>query len=284
MRGLNSNALASAIFVVARRRQDDAPRATRADVLREIRTSLPSALASLKAANIAPVDLAQAAIGPGMAIFSRYSKVLEADGSPMTVHSALQLINAVLDEDLNAQDRSVDSDTRFAITWFEANGWNSGSYGDAETLAKARNVAVAGVVQAGIAHAAAGRVRLVKRSELPVDWDPTTDARLTTWEATQHLIKRLESNGETAAATLLKQLGPVADHARDLAYRLYTSCERKGWAEDARAYNGLVIAWPELEKLAAGMTASGSGQLGLGLTGPTVEKKRPKRTRRTAAS
>lgn len=225
---------------------------THAEFRRLLRRELPEAMKHLQRGNIAPVDVAQAAIGPGMAIFSRYSKVLEADGSAMTVRTALQLINQALDEYLSEQEGEVDSDTRFAITWFETYGFEDGPFGEAETLAKARNVSVSGVAEAGILRSVAGKVRLLRRDELAADWDPTQDRRRSVWEATQHLIKRLEEQGEEAAADLLRRLGrDVGQQARDLAYRLYSTCERRGWAEEARAYNGLVIAWPEIEKLAA---------------------------------
>ena len=195
--------------------------------------------------------MAQASIGPGMAIFSRHSKVIEADGSAMPVRTALQMINEALDEYLAEQTGEFGPDTRFAVTWFETRGFEAGPFGEAETLAMARNVSVEGVQQAGILHSAAGKVRLLTRDELPDHWDPTTDPRLTVWEAVQHLIKRLENKGEQAAADLLARLGSKAEPARDLAYRLYTTCERKKWADEARAYNGLVVAWPELARLAA---------------------------------
>ncbi len=246
-----SNVLASSIVLVCRKRPEDAPITTRRDFIRTLRAELPSALQNLQKSNIAPVDLAQSSIGPGMAVFSKYKKVIEADGSAMTVRSALQLINQVLDESLGAEEGALDGDTRFAVTWFETHQYQAGPFGEADNLARARNVSVQGVQEAGVLHSAAGKVRLFTRAELPKDWDPEADKRLTVWEATQHLIKRLEEDGEEAAATLLKKLGPMAEQARNLAYRLYTTCERNKWAEEARAYNGLVIAWPELEKLAS---------------------------------
>jgi putative DNA methylase len=255
MRSHGSNALASSVVLVCRPRHEAATSLTRGQFRRALRDELPTALRALKQGNIAPVDVAQASIGPGMAIFSRHAKVLEADGSTMTVRSALQLINEVLFEYLTEQQGDVDADTHFAITWYETNGWNAGSFGDAETLARARNLSVDGVVTAGILRSAAGKVSLLRRADLPENWDPAKDTRLTVWEATQHLIKRLDK-GEAAAAKLLKQLGPIADSARDLAYRLYNTCERRKWAEDALAYNGLVVAWPELEKLAQSMSAA----------------------------
>jgi putative DNA methylase len=250
-RARESNALSTSIVLVCRKRGADAPTITRTEFRRELRTELPAALKALQHGNIAPVDMAQASIGPGMAIFSRHAKVLEADGSAMSVRTALQIINQALDEYLAEQEGEFDPDTRFAVTWFETRAFDPGAFGEAETLAKARNVSVQGVAEAGILQAGAGKVRLIKRSELPSAWDPKDDARVSVWEATQHLIKRMDEEGESAAGALLARLGSIAAAVRDLAYRLYQVCERKGWAEEARAYNGLVIAWPELEKLAS---------------------------------
>jgi putative DNA methylase len=258
MIGSGTNALASSIILVCRPRPTDAPITTRREFITAQKAELPGALGHLQRSNIAPVDLAQAAIGPGMAIYTRYSKVLDADDSVMPVRSALQLINQVVDEVFSEEEQDFGPDTRFAVTWYEGHGFEEGAYGEAETLANARGVAVAGVQEAGILKSAAGKVRLLSRAELPEDWDPATDDRLTMWEATQHLIKRLEEQGEREAAALMARLGATAEQARILAYRLYTTCERKGWADEARAYNGLVLAWPELEKLAAE-------------TGPSVE-------------
>jgi len=251
LRGNASNALASSIVLVCRKRPANASSITRSDFRRLLRQELPKAIKALQKGNIAPVDMAQASIGPGMAIFSRHSKVMEADGSSMTVRTALQLINQALDEYQAEQTGEFGPETRCAVTWFETRGFEVGPFGDAETLAKARNVSVSGVAEAGILSSAAGKVRLLKREELPDDWDPATDTRLTVWEGTQHLIKRLDAEGEQGAARLLAKLGSQAEPARDLAYRLYQVCERKGWAEEARAYNSLVVAWPELARLAA---------------------------------
>jgi putative DNA methylase len=254
---VGTNALASSIVLACRPRAIDATSISRGDFRRMLTRELDGALHQLQQGNIAPVDLAQASLGPGISIFSRYARVVEADGSAMKVRTALQMINETMDELLNAHEGEFDADTQFAVTWHEQYGWATGSFGDGETLAKARNVSVSGVVEAGIAHAAAGMVRLLKRSELPNEWDPGADDRLTVWEATQHLINRLELVGEDAAASLLAALGPVAAQARNLAYRLYTTCERKGWAEEAQDYNGLVLAWPELERLAEGVGGLG---------------------------
>lgn len=245
-----ANALSTSIVLVCRRRPPSASITTRAKFLRTLKQELPAALKLLQQGNIAPVDMAQASIGPGMAIFTRYSKVLEADDTPMTVKTALQIINSALDEFLSEQVSEYDQYTRFAITWFDTHGMQAAEYGAAETLATARNVSVDGVKQAGLIESGGGNVHLLPRSEMPSDWDPLNDAYPTVWKATQHLIRRLEENGEEAAAELLNRLGSQADPARDLAYRLYQACERKKWADEGRAYNGLVIAWPELLKLA----------------------------------
>ncbi len=245
-----SNALASSIVLVCRPRPDSAPLATRKEFITALRRELPDALRNLQRGSIAPVDLAQATIGPGMAVFTRYAKVMESDGSPMTVRTALGLINQALDEVLAEQEGEFDGDTRWALAWFEQFSMEEGPFGDAETLSKAKNTAVNGLVEAGIVKARGGKVQLAPREELDADWDPATDKRLTVWEIAQHLIRTLEQEGESAAAALVHKLGGMAETARDLAYRLYSLCERKKWAEEALAYNGLVIAWPELTKLA----------------------------------
>lgn len=259
LRDIGRNALASSIVLVCRPRDADARIATRAEFLRALKTELPKALRLLQSGSIAPVDLAQASIGPGMEVFSRHSKIMEADGTAMSVRSALQLVNQVLDSFLSEQEGELDADSRFAVTWFEGHQYGAGDYGKAETLAKARNVSVRGVVESGILNSAGGQVRLLRRDELPSDWDPKDDSRLTVWESTQHLIKRLDAEGEAGAAQLLAAMGRLAESARALAYRLYSVCERNKWAEEARAYNGLVVAWPELERLAASQ-AGDAGQ------------------------
>jgi putative DNA methylase len=191
-----------------------------------------------------------------MAVFTRYTKVMEADGSPMKVRQALALINQTLDEVLAEQEGEFDADTRWALAWFEQFSMDEGAFGMAETLSKAKNTAVNALVEAGIVQARGGKVRLLKREELLADWNPATDKRLTTWEVTQYLIHALETGGETAAAALLRKLGGMGEIARDLAYRLYNLCERKKWAQEALAYNGLVIAWPEITKLAQSEAAA----------------------------
>jgi putative DNA methylase len=249
MIGLGSNALASAVFVVGRPRSSEAPLTTRREFLSMLRTELPTALMRLQHGNIAPVDLAQAAIGPGMAVFTRYARVLDVEGQPMMVHEALALINQVLDEALAHQEGDFDADTRWAIAWFEQQGFDEGEFGIAETLSKAKNISVAGMVEAGILVSRAGKVRLLKPDQLPQNWDPQKDPRLTVWEMVHHLVHALDS-GEVAAAQLLARLGARADAARELAYRLYILCERKKRAQEALAYNALVQSWPEIERLA----------------------------------
>ena len=248
---MGTNALASSVVLVCRKRPETAQITTRAAFLKALKDELPDALRLLQHGNIAPVDMAQASIGPGMATFTRYAKVLEADDSRMTVKTALQLINTALDEFLSEQEAEYDPHTRFAITWFETHGMEAGPYGTAEILATARGVAVSGVAEAGVLESRGGSVRLLRRDEMPDDWDPEIDLRLTIWECTQHLIRTLESEGEKSAADLLARFGERGDVARDLAYRLYGICERKQWADEALAYNGLVVVWPELIKLAS---------------------------------
>lgn len=250
MRGMSSNALASSIVLICRPRAADAPTATRREFVAALQRELPEALRHLQAGNIAPVDLAQAAIGPGMAVFTRYDRVLDAKGAALSVREALALINETLDTALAEQEGDFDADSRWALAWFEQHGFDDGEYGVAETLSKAKNTSVGGLTEAGILASKRGKVRLLKPDELPEDWDPLTDTRLTAWETVHHLIRALGSGGEPAAAELMKKLGAKAEVARELAYRLYTLCERKKRAADALAYNGLVQSWLEIQRLA----------------------------------
>lgn len=255
-----SNALASSVVLVCRPRIEDAPIATRRDFLNLLKDELPDAFKHLQQGNIAPVDLAQAAIGPGMAVFTRYSKVLDAEGNSMTVREALSLINQTLDEVLAEQEGDFDADSQWALAWFEQYGFDDGEYGVAETLSKAKNTSVTGLVEAGILASKAGNVRLLKPEELPANWDPAKDSRLTIWEMAHHLIRVLNAGGETAAAELVAKLGSKADIARELAYRLYTQCERKKRANEALAYNALVQSWPEIIRLSNEKTKLPKGQ------------------------
>jgi putative DNA methylase len=251
-RSQDSNAISSYVALVCRARPVGAGITDRREVIAELRATLPTQIREIQTASIAPVDLAQAAIGPGMAVFSRYAKVLEADGSSMTVRSALALINQALDEILAEQEGDFDGDTRFAVTWFEQRGFEEGPYGEADVLARAKDTSTRGLEEAGILQSRAGKVRLLRREELDAGWDPAADRRPTVWEAAQHLARRLETGGEDAAAELLRRLGGLGETARELAYRLYTTSERKGWAQEALAYNALVVAWPEIARRVAG--------------------------------
>ncbi len=258
LRNKDQNALASSIVLVCRPRPNSAPLATRREFVTEMKRELPRPLRRLQQGSIAPVDMAQASIGPGMAVFSRYSKVIEADGSPMSVRTALQLINSELEAFLRQEEGEADRDTQFCVSWFEQYGMAAGPFGEADVLARAKNVSVEGMVHAGVITSKGGDVALLPRPDYPSDWDPIADGRLTLWECTQQLIKRHQEGGEAAAAALAALLGPGrSEDAKTLAYRLYTICERKGWLEEALAYNEFVVAWPEILKKAATITGEG---------------------------
>ena len=245
----NLSALASSIILVCRPRSPTAATATRREFLTALKAELPAALAHLQRSNIAPVDLAQASIGPGMAVYTRYAKVVDAEGKALSVREALALINQTLDEVLSEQEGDFDADSRWAVAWFDQSGFAEGEFGTADVLARAKVTSVAGLVEAGVVISKAGKVRLLKPAELPADWDPAADQRLTVWEMVHHLIRVLEADGETAAALLLAKMGAKAEVARELAYRLYTVCERKKRASDALSYNALVQSWPEISRL-----------------------------------
>jgi putative DNA methylase len=248
MRGQTSNALASSVVLVCRKRPNSAPVISRRELLRELNAVLPEALDEMTKGSgedrspVAPVDLSQAIIGPGMAVFSRYSAVLEADGSPMSVKTALQLINRFLAED------DFDHDTQFCLHWFDQHGWGEGAYGEADVLARAKATSVSGLSDAGVVESGAGKVRLLRR--LPI------------WEALHQLVRAIRDDGETEAGLLLAAVKPKSEAIRQLAYRLYTLCERRGWADDARAYNELVTSWSAVES-AAGEVPDPSEQLKL---------------------
>jgi putative DNA methylase len=256
MIGSGTNALASSIVLVCRKRPATAHTATRREFVAALKAELPAALADLQRSNIAPVDLAQAAIGPGMAVYTRYAKVLDAQGKALSVREALALINETLDEALASQEGDFDADSRWALTWFDQHGFDEGEYGTAEQLSKSKNTAVAGMVEAGIVESKRGKVRLYRPGELPVDWDPATDLRLSAWEVVHHLIRVLGTGGESAAAALVVKLGAKSEVARELAYRLYTACERKKRNSEALAYNGLVQSWPEIIRIASEVRAA----------------------------
>lgn len=256
MIGSGTNALASSIVLVCRKRDTDAATVSRREFLRELNAVLPEALMDMTRGGVnspvAPVDLSQAIIGPGMAIFSQYAAVLEADGKPMSVRTALQLINRFLAED------DFDHDTQFCLHWFEGQGWATGKFGDADVLARAKGTSVAGLTEAGVVASGKGDLRLLKWAEMPRDWNPEADTRVPVWEALHQMIRALNQEGESAAGALLSRMPARAEPIRALAYRLYTLCERKGWAEEARAYNELVTAWTSIEQAAGEVGFAGA--------------------------
>lgn len=246
--GIGSNALASSIVLVCRPRAADAPSIARRDFLRELKAEIAESLEAMLGGEggtspIAPVDLAQAAIGPGMAVFSKYASVLEADGSAMSVHDALVQINRAITDYLTPDSGNFDADTQFCASWFEQYGWRTGSYGEGDVLARAKGTSVDGVATAGVVESGGGKVRLLKWNEIDADWDPQRDDRIPVWEAAHQMIRRLHNQGETAAAELLARMPEKGEPIRQLAYHLYTLCERQQWAEEARAYNELIGAW-----------------------------------------
>lgn len=250
-----ANSLASSIILVCRKKLDTAEFINRKDFMKELSQYLPMALDNMingseTSSPVAPVDLAQAAIGPGMAVYSKYKSILEADGSPMTIHTALILTNSAIDEYFKELEGDWDSDTRFCLQWFSEYGWKEGVYGEAEVLAKAKGISVEGVRDSGVLHAGGGKVRLYRPAEYPTEWDPLKDSRMPVWEVLHHLIRAHQNFGETAAAEIVKAVPHVSETARQLAFLLYTICERKGWAEDARPYNDLVTSWLSIEKQA----------------------------------
>lgn len=263
MRAVGANALANSVVLVCRKRDVNSEAVTRAEFIRALKRELPPAIAELQAANIAPADMPQSAIGPGMGVFSRYKAVLESDDSPMSVKTALQLINRELDEYLGGIEGEFDADTRFAITWFEQNGLKAGDYGTANNIATARGISVESVKHAGIVESAAGKVRILKRDEMDAEWEPDADGHLTVWECCQHLVRLHESHGiGYEAAVMLKKIGPKADDVRDLAYVLYNICEKRGEAKEATAYNALIADWTDLTREAASAQLSNrSGQM-----------------------
>jgi putative DNA methylase len=246
-----TNALASSIVLVCRPRLETAGVTDRRGFIQDLKGKLGHALHDLRSGGVAPVDLAQAAIGPGMAVFSGYAKVIEPDGNPMRVRTALALINQVLDEVSVEGEGEFDEDTRWAVAWYAEYGTNDGPYGRADDLSRAKNVSVEGLVRAGLVKSGGGKVRLLDRDELDPNWDPTSDSRLTVWEVTQHLIRRLMNDNEASAAELLAKVGGLGDAARDLAYRLFQIAESKKWSKEAGPYNALAASWLEISRLAA---------------------------------
>ena len=269
MIGSGTNALASSIILVCRKRDPKAQTISRREFQRELRDEMPEALETMTGSKlgvtpIAPVDLAQSAIGPGMAIFSRYAAVLEADGTPMLVHQALVMINKEVDDFLNPSGSGFDADTQFCSAWFDQYGWAAAKFGEADVLARAKGTSVDGVAESGVVESGAGKVRLLRWDEYPADWDPTHDNRTPVWEACHQLIRALNQQGETEAGRLLAGMPERGEPIRQLAYHLYTLCERKKWADDARAYNELIGAWHGIVEASHESGQLGSqGELGL---------------------
>ena len=256
------NALASSIVLVCRPRPADAPTVTRKEFLSALRREMPPALKELRQGNIAPVDLAQATIGPGMAVFSRYKAVLEASGEPMPVRTALQIINQELDAWLAHEEGEMDPDTRFCIAWYEQNGLNEAVFGEADVLARAKNTAVQRLEDEGLLLAAKGKVRLLNREELPESWLPTAAAPV--WICTQQQVRALFDGGETAAAEMSARLdGSKVDAVKSLTYRLFAIADRKKWTEEALAFNALIASWSDVQQQAGEMVSRPKRQVGL---------------------
>ena len=249
-----SNALASSIVLACRPGRIRVA-GNAGEFIAALRSELPEAVRLLQSGNIAPVDMAQSTIGPGIKVFSRYARVVEADGSSMSVSTALRIINDVLGEVLDGEEAELDADTRFALTWFSEHGYNPGPSGDADSVARAKNTSLLGIEQSGVGEAREGEFRLFERTELPPDWSPIDDSRLTVWEVLQYLVAAL-ARSESEAAELLHTLGGNGDRARQLAYLLYQRANDKGWASEAGSYNGLITAWPSLQ---AGAAATAAG-------------------------
>ena len=260
MISLDTNALASSIVLALRPRPGDAPTIDRRGFLATLRAELPTALRALQQGAIQPVDLPQAAIGPGMAVFSRYSRVMESDGSSMSVRSALARINEILDEVLSEQEGDFDPTTRFALAWYRQHGYATGRFGDADNIARARNTAVEALARDGLLTSAAGKVTLLKPAEYPADYDVLRDEHTSSWEALHHAIRLLETEGVGAAAAFLAAAstrpdGAVeADMVKELAYLLYSIAEKNGWTADAISFNSLATTWPDI------VAAAPSGQ------------------------
>lgn len=255
--GNGANALASSIVLVCRKRPEGAPMGTRRDFVMALKRELHAALDELRSSNIAPVDLAQSAIGPGIGVYSRFSQVLEADGSPMTVRAALQIINQELDAYFSDQDGELDRESRFCVDLYTQKAFDTISFGEADVLARAKNVSIEGLAAKGLLASAKGHVHLLDRSEV----SDRVSFTLPTWLVTQQLTHALEDGGVTACAKLLVgALGGKADGVKALAYRLFTIADKKNWQQEAFAYNSLVTAWPEIQSKAAQLAAEAPTQ------------------------
>lgn len=252
-----TNALASSIVLVCRKRPVDAPAGTRRDFVIALKRELRTALDELRSSNIAPVDLAQSAIGPGMGVYSRFSQVLEANGNPMTVRDALQIINQEVDAYFSDQDGELDRESRFCVDLYTQKAFDTISFGEADVLARAKNVSIQGLAAKGLLAASKGIVHLLDRDEVSAELSLASP----TWLVTQQLTRALDDGGITACAKLLAgRLGGNADGAKALAYRLFTIADKKNWQQEAFAYNSLVTAWPEIQSKAAELAADASRQ------------------------
>ncbi|MEJ7786869.1 MAG: DUF1156 domain-containing protein [Solirubrobacteraceae bacterium] len=260
------NALASSIVLALRPRLDDAPTIDRRGFIAALHDELPDALRELRQGRIAAVDLPQAAIGPGMAVFSRYTRVIENDGSTMSVRSALERINEILDQVLNEQEGDFDSATRFAIAWYRQHGYATGKFGVADDLARARNTAVETMVRDGILTSAAGNVTLLSPAKMPEDYDVLTDDRVGAWEVLHHLIAILERDGLPVAGSFLARAQERPDGAidvelvKELAFLVFSIAEKNGWTRDALAFNTVATAWPDVVQAARSVKPGDGGQ------------------------
>jgi putative DNA methylase len=252
MVSMGTNALASYIVLACRPRPNEAPQISSTQFRRELKQVLPPALRHLQQGNIAPVDFAQAALGPGMAVYSQYSRILESAGKPMSVRSAINIINQTLTEVLSELEDDFDGDTRWAIAWFEQHGFSAGDFGDAELLSKAKAISISGLQQEGLVQSKGGKVRLLRPDEMPTDWTPLKAQRITVWGMTHHLLRLYhhQKAGDEATATLLRMLGSNGEVARELAYRLFKIADNKKLSSEAQGYNSLVLGWPEIARIA----------------------------------
>ncbi len=255
--------MASSVVLTCRPRLSTAPATNRRGFLAALKAQLPGALRTLQQGNIPAQDLNQSAIGPGMAVFTSYSRVVEADGSDMTVRTALALINQVLSESLWEYEGDFDADTQFCVRWFDLHGWADATSGEADDASRAVNTSIAGLERSGVFKAVAGKARLLAPSEFPEGWDPLTDDRTSIWEATIHLAKAIDERGAGPAATLLQAISQRVelDAVKELAYLLYSISERRKWTAAALLFNGLITSWSDFDARArSAAVRSGSTQ------------------------
>jgi putative DNA methylase len=253
MRSQVSNALASSVVLVCRKRPTTAPTTTRADFLRALKREMPEAVDKIRKASVGPVDMPQSVIGPGMGVFTRYARVLEDDDTPMSVRTALALINRVWGEIENDLDNNFDPETQVALAWFATYGFDAHASGDLIGMANAKNIPIQALFGSGVFQNLHGKAALTLRENLPDGWSPASDKTPTVWECVQHTARvlRAEDGGAEAATRLVAAMGARAEVARALAYRLYEIASQKGWAAEALVYNELAQDWTNLEDQAA---------------------------------